>query len=220
MARSNSTGQGCAVLIALVLVAGGCMQLKQWLFPPEPVRVPNLIGQSLTEARSRAEQLGLRTSSDGMLEGYCPDSDKCVVMRMTPSPGATVPPESTVTFRYLTKEQRDFYRKYRRMPRVIGWSEERVRSLFDPVWRTLTTEHVESKAVRPGADRVIRQSPKPGARLRVGQKVKIVIGYNLDYDSTGSGGSGRAGGSHRVHVHGRGGVDLPNFNPCRKTRWC
>lgn len=226
MARLHSTERAWAVIILLILIGAGCKELSERLFPPEPIRVPDLIGKPLPEALSRAEELGMKTSTQGLIGNDCPDHKKCVIVRMVPSPGATIPPEITVQMRYITERQAKFYREHRRMPRVIGWSEERVRSLFDPVWRTVTTEREESKAVRPGVDRVIRQSPKPGARLRVGQEVKIVIGYNLDYGSSsssgsgGSGGSGGAGGSGRVYLDGRVGVDLPNFNPCRRTRWC
>lgn len=213
MARSRSTGQAWAVIIALVLVAGGCMQVKAWLFPPEPVAVPDLTGKTLTEAYARADELGLRLSEDGLLDPFCVVRSKCTVVRVSPSPRTTVPPESTVTVQFLTAESAAWYRRHHRMPKVVGWSDERASELFQPVSNAVTTDYKQTGAVPVGKDRVIRQSPKPGAALRPGQKIRIVIGYNVDVDSAGSG-SGRM----RLGDGDDGRRRRPSF--CSRSRWC
>lgn len=60
--------------------------------PPAKATVPNVVGQSEADARSRIEELGLTSSVDYEGEGEA----RCSVVRQSPSAGSEVEPGSTV----------------------------------------------------------------------------------------------------------------------------
>ncbi|MFC3544237.1 PASTA domain-containing protein [Nonomuraea ferruginea] len=86
---------------------------------------------------------------------------------------------------FLTAEERKFYHRHKKMPKVVGWSDEKVDRFFEPIGEVFETDLRESSKVPIDKRRVIKQSPKAGKRLRVGQQITLVIGYNVaDYSST------------------------------------
>lgn len=212
MARSKSVNL-FGPLLVLALVLGGCMQLISSVFgaddkPEGPVRLPDLVGKQLIEAESQVEVLGLDLSQDGISGSYCPDRTDCVIYRMAPKPGTLVQPGAEVAVRFITADESTFYKKHPKMPKIVGFTEDRADRFLKPVYGTVETERRETSAVPEGVERIIAQSPKPGKALKVGQRIKLIVGYNYG-SSTGTGGSGD--------------VDVPNLNwpnPCRGTRWC
>ncbi|WP_283134928.1 PASTA domain-containing protein [Rhizohabitans arisaemae] len=214
---------GCATLFVFALVVGGCMRLvgigdgdEKTPAAAEPLQAPALIGKRLNQAETESTALGLLLTSEALPGSYCLESAKCVVYAMKPAPGTAVQPGSTLIVKILTDKESAFYRKNRTMPNVVGWSQSRATTYFAGVFGMVSDTLKESKSVPAGTYRVIAQFPKPGARLQIGQKIKLTVGYNLgsldgprnpdlrDRDRDRGGGGGGGGG---------GGI-------CRRSRWC
>lgn len=201
-------------LLVVALVLGGCMKLVDSVFgtgydpaaaAAGPVTVPSLLGKQLDEADATAMALGLALWTKGISDDYCMDRTDCVVYKMTPTAGTVVQSGDKVAVRFITSDQAAFYKKHRKMPNVVGFTEDRVDNFFDPIRSTVDTDSRESSSVPEGVNKVIAQSPKPGKPLKIGQKIKLILGYNIG--STVSDGD----------------VDIPNGNwrnPCRRSRWC
>ncbi|MBB5627272.1 PASTA domain-containing protein [Sphaerisporangium krabiense] len=218
-------------IVGVFIMVGGCMNLVSSVFgdgddktvkaaevlvtpAPSPMPLPDLLKKTLVDAQNEVEARGLRLSTNGIADySYCTDRSDCFVYRMAPKAGTVVQPGGEVAVRFVTVEEWTFYKRHRTMPNVVGWSEDRADDLFEPIDATVVSSNRESAKVPVGQNRVIAQAPKPGTRLRIGQKIKLVIGYN--YGSTTSGG-------------GDGGVDLDvdvdrnkgESRFCSKRWWC
>ncbi|MGI5161410.1 PASTA domain-containing protein [Microbispora sp. CA-102843] len=231
MARRKSVNLFWPIMIA-ALVMGGCMNLVNSVFgdgDDKPVQaaevlaspsastgpLPNLMKKTLAQAQNQVEALGLELLTQGIGDyDYCDDRSDCFVYRMTPKAGTVVQPGGVVAVRVVTREEWAFYKKHRTMPNVVGWAEDRADDLFDPIDASVTSSNKESASVPVGQDRVIAQSPKPGARLRVGQKIKLVIGYNFGSTSSSGGGGGGGGVDIDVHHHSH------KSRFCSRHWWC
>ncbi|GII88791.1 hypothetical protein Ssi03_67810 [Sphaerisporangium siamense] len=218
-------------IVGVLIVVGGCMNLVDSVFgdgddravraaeapttpQSSPTPLPDLTKKTLVEAQNQVEALGLRLSTNGIGDyGYCGDRSDCLVYRMTPKAGTVVQFGGEVAVRFVTVEEWTFYKRHRTMPNVVGWSEGRADDLFDPIDAVVVSSNRESAKVPVGQNRVIAQAPKPGTRLRIGQKIKLVIGYN--YSSTTSGG-GDGGVNLDVDVDRNKGES--RF--CSKRWWC
>ncbi|MBF8191659.1 PASTA domain-containing protein [Nonomuraea sp. K274] len=162
---------GCT---AVVLNLGDGARVAAVASSPAAATLPDLRGKSLEHARVKAEAGGWDLESDSLAGGdTCPDSDACFVYRVKPGVGELVQPGGKVEVRYVTKSERAWYRKHTRMPKVVGWTEERARKSFAPVAGAVTSESEESAGVPTG--QVIGQSPKAGKPLKVGQAVKLTV---------------------------------------------
>jgi beta-lactam-binding protein with PASTA domain len=216
MARKKQANLFAPILF-MALVFGGCSVLFNSAFgddpAPEPTGgvLPPLIGKTLTEAENAVEALGADMRASGIGgNSYCDDRTLCEVYRMTPKAGTVVRAGEEVAVTFLDAKERKFYARHKKMPKVVGWSEEKADRFFAPIRDVLDTDRRESKKVPSGKDLVIKQSPKAGKRLKVGQPIKLVIGWNLgDYSSS----------------TGDGDVDVPNRNRgesrfCSRRWWC
>lgn len=175
--------------------------------------LPTLTGKTLVEAENAATELGLKFVANGLGGyGYCSDETDCYVYRMIPKAGEVVQDGGKLAVSYVTGDEWAWYKKHRKMPKVVGWSEDRADKLFDPISDIVTSDLKESSSVPEDENRVIAQSPKAGTRLRIGQKIKLTIGYNYGSYTTGGGGNYdvdvNVGGSRRG-----GGI-------CSRSRWC
>jgi len=217
MARRKSVNLFWPIMVA-VLVVGGCMNLVDSVFGdeedtpvqavpvPSPGPLPNLLQSSLNLAKSQLESRGVRLVAEGIGgRDNCFQDGYCFVYRMTPKAGTVVKPGDKVHVWFVTVPEWGFYKEHRRMPKVVGWSEDRAEKFFDTVSEAVETEEKEVASVPEGESRVIAQSPKAGAPLRVGQKIKLVIGYNYDW-STSAGNDG--------------GVDIDVHHDSHESRFC
>ncbi|MFI6513605.1 PASTA domain-containing protein [Streptosporangium sp. NPDC050855] len=226
MARKSSSNLLAPVIVVLLIV-GGCTQLVKKVFgtdDPEPaqaaqaaagpVTVPNLVKKKVLHAKHATKALGLILSTAGITGSSCDEEADCLIYRMEPKAGTVVKAGAEVDVKFVTSEEWDFYKKHRKMPNVIGWSDGKVESFFKKIRDGVWKEQKESAQVPPGAQRVIKQSPKPGRPLRVGQKIDLVIAYNPDSPtSVGDGGTDLDfNGPNRNRRGGGGGF-------CR-SKWC
>ncbi|MGW4422527.1 PASTA domain-containing protein [Streptosporangium sp. NPDC004631] len=202
---SKNTAAGCGTLLVVVLVVGGCSKLVDAVFGDDkaptavtasgPVTLPDLTKKTLVQAENEAEALGLEVSTTGLMGSYCDDETDCFVYKMAPAAGSVVRAGGKVALKFMTGEERKFYRKYQKMPNVVGWSQDRAEALFEPVYWAADSTLKESRSVPENTYRVLSQSPKAGKPLRVGQKVKLVVGFN--YGSlSGGGGTDFSGGNN------------------------
>jgi beta-lactam-binding protein with PASTA domain len=191
MARAKKVNLVGPVVVVL-LVVGGCGVLIDKIFGTgEPARasgpatVPNLVNGTLVDAENKAEALGLDLSISGIDGiGYCGDKTDCVIYRMSPKPGTVVQAGAKIAVKYATGDELAFYRKHKTMPKLVGWSEAKADRLFEPVRDVVdSASYKESSRVPVGKNQVIAQSPKPGRPLRIGQQIRLVIGYNYGSSS-------------------------------------
>lgn len=188
MARKKQVNLFAPILVT-VLIVGGCSALFNSAFgdDPEPAGgvLPPLAGKTLTEAENAVKALGADLHALG-LNGhfYCEDDTQCTIFRMTPKAGTVVRAGDKVSATFLDAEERKFYARHKKMPKVVGWSEEKAGRFFAPIRAVLDTDRRKSAKVPAGKDRVIKQSPKAGKRLKVGQPIKLVIGWNVDFSSS------------------------------------
>jgi beta-lactam-binding protein with PASTA domain len=219
MARKSTTS-GFLVVIGVLALAGGCMRLlgigddgtekeARVAAASTPAPVPSLIGKTLVDAENQTEALGFDLSTTGIgAGGYCGDDTDCFIYRMTPKPGTIVRPGGEVAVKFVTGAEWAWYRKHRKMPRVVGWSEEKADKVFGAVSDAVTSTTKETTAVPVDRNRVLGQSPKPGQRLRVGQEIKLIVGVNYGPGSTGD-----------------TDIDVDNGNDgeswfCKRRKWC
>lgn len=226
MARRKSVNLFWPIMV-VVLVVAGCMNLVNSVFGdgektpvqaapvPSPGPLPNLARSSLELAKSQLEIRGVRLVAEGIGgSDYCFQDAYCFIYRMTPKAGTVVKPGNKVHVRFVTGPEWGFYKDHRRMPKVVGWSEDRAEKFFDVVSDVLdTSDEREVTTVPKGESRVIAQSPKAGARLRIGQKIKLVIGYNYGWSTSGGGGGG---GGADIDVH----HDSHESRFCSRRWWC
>ncbi|MFC4587325.1 PASTA domain-containing protein [Sphaerisporangium corydalis] len=221
MARAKTVNLVGPVIVVLLIV-GGCSKLIESVFggddpaqaaqPAGPVYVPDLRKTTLVDAENKTEALGVDLSADGIgSSSYCPDETDCVIYRMSPKPGTVVKAGAEVAVKFVTREEWAWYRKHRKMPNVVGWSETKADGLFDVVDSTVDSASKESTRVAVGKDVVLAQSPKPGRPLRIGQKIKLVIGYNFGMSS----GTGDLPNGNLNPPNGRG-----ESRFCSHRWWC
>ena len=171
--------------MAGAVLAGGCGV-------GQPAELPELKGKTLAQTEETLGRVGLRFEAEG-LDGtdYCSDRGDCYVTATTPEAGAVVKWGGLVKVTFLTGGERAFYAKYRTMPKVVGWSEEKMDQVFEPVQSVVEGQPKETAKVPVGASRVIAQSPKAGTPLKVGQPIRLTIGFNTGTTSKPQLGDGR-----------------------------
>ncbi|SEG89093.1 PASTA domain-containing protein [Nonomuraea solani] len=219
----NSKGAGCLTLFAILAVAGGCMQLFGYESDSEKAAaaaetareagLPDLVGKTLTEAQNLAQSMDISLDDQGIgVVNSCDDKTDCLIFRMSPKPGTVMDAHGELSVAWTTGEERAWYDKHRKMPKVVGWSEEKAERFFEPIEAAVTdSTSRESKNVPAGKHLVISQSPKAGKPLKLGQKIKLVIGYNYEPSTSNS------TGSTDIDVHvGNGGES--RF--CSRRWWC
>ncbi|MFI6296855.1 PASTA domain-containing protein [Nonomuraea sp. NPDC050790] len=219
MARTKSVNVW-VVAAVIVLVVGGCSQLINSVFgsdnrpgrsaPATPGPLPQLVGMTLVEAENQVEALGLRLQQRGLGSSYCSDETDCIVYVMSPKAGATVMADGKVAVRFVTSDEKAFYGKHLNMPKVVGWSEAKAEAFFEPISGAVDSASRQTTKVPYGKYRVVDQFPKPGKPLKLGQKIKLVIGHNYD-ESTST-------GDTNVDVDNNGNRNTGGF--CRRSRWC
>ncbi|MFI6324149.1 PASTA domain-containing protein [Nonomuraea sp. NPDC050556] len=162
-----------AQILVLVLV-GGCGASA----PGKPVTVPPMKGKQLTVAEADALRLGLTLIESGLFPGsFCLPDESCVIYAMQPPAGTQVQPGSRVTVKVLNAGQSVFYRKNKVMPDLVGKDSVWADAYLEPVIGLVKESVRENAALPPGTQRVLAQSPRAGAKLRMGQTIRLIIGY-------------------------------------------
>lgn len=190
MARTKSVNVW-AILIVIVLVLGGCSKLVSMavgggVAAAADATLPDLKGKTLVEVEDLVSGLDLIPRGiDG--SSYCADQRACFVYRMSPKAGAVVKSGGKVAVTFLTADERSFYQRHIKMPKVVGWSEDKADAFFEPISTVVDSTPKESAKVPVEENRVVAQSPKAGKPLKVGQKIKLVVGFNLGSTSTSNG---------------------------------
>lgn len=134
---------------------------------PEPVlvRVPDLVGERSTDARSRLRELGLR-ATQRPAESSEPAG---TVVGQTPGAGTEVREGSVVTIRVSTGPPRT------EVPDVVGMDESDAVSELERAG--FVPQVVDEPTVEPGEDGVVvGQSPTGGTARRQGTTVTIRVG--------------------------------------------
>lgn len=162
------------ILLALVLV-GGCGASA----PSKPVTVPPMKGKQLSAAEADALRLGLMLIETGLFPGsFCLPDESCVIYSVQPPAGTQVQPGSRIAVKVLNEGQSAFYRKNKAMPDLVGKDSFWADAYLEPVIGLVKETIRENTALPPGTQRVLAQSPRAGAKLRMGQTIRLVIGYN------------------------------------------
>lgn len=169
----------------------------------QPSALPDLDGKTLAQVGDVLGGIGLHFEARGLDgTGYCSDDDQCFVTATTPTAGTVVKWGGTVKVTFLTAGERSFYSTYEKMPKVVGWPESKVDKVFGPVSSVVSGQPKETPKVKVGRAVVIGQSPKAGTRLKVGQQIRLTIGFNTGTSSDPD----------------LGGVRKPKF--CSARWWC
>lgn len=131
------------------------------------VRVPQLVGVSLREARTRLEALGLRISEER--PDTIPSPYKNTITQQAPSAGVQVPPSTGVTLWYSTGPSDEMVT----VPDVTGKTVAMARAeLLAHQLRALV---VDARGPDAESQLVKRQSREPGTRVRGGFEVRLFV---------------------------------------------
>ena len=153
---------------------------------PEQVKVPEVVGQQLDEARDELERAGL--TADVTREESA-DDEPGTVLRQSPGAGKSVEEGTSITL-VVAEEPEEVD-----VPDVVGRDESEAVAALSSVGLEVNVE--ETEVTRPSQDGVVqRQSPRSGQRLSPGRRVSITVGrFEPDLDPDGGGGdSGGADG--------------------------
>ena len=129
---------------------------------PEPVAVPRVIGLSEDEAAATLEGEGLQVRITEDFSATVPESN---VVTQSPSPPATVAPESTVTI-VVSLGPREFP-----MPDVRGQNRAQAEARLEGLGLDVRVVEVPNSDAR----QVVSQRPDPGVTVRQGQTVTVYV---------------------------------------------
>jgi serine/threonine-protein kinase len=130
---------------------------------PEPVALPNVVGQNEEQATEILENANLGVS---VVREFAQQAAGTVI-RQNPASGSTVEQESTVTI-VVSKGPRQFP-----MPDVVGMTRDAARQQLE------TLGLVVEEQLVPGNDegsQVVGQLPRPGTTVQTGDSVTIFLG--------------------------------------------
>lgn len=133
--------------------------------PPAPVRVavPNLLGSTLAEAKSKLDSVGL---SPGTVDSVERDSALGTVLHQDPRSGDSVPPGSSISMT-LAKPIPPVA-----VPKLVGSTEAAATAALRAVGLGAAVTQVHRHG---GAGTVFEQDPKPGVGIRRGSRVAIQV---------------------------------------------
>jgi serine/threonine-protein kinase len=129
---------------------------------PPPVSLPNVVGQNGDKARNDLKALGLKVVVT--LE-FSDTIAKDVVIAQTPTGPATVDKGTTVTLRVSKGPE------FVNVPNVKGEREDVARAKLEALGLKVDVQHVRNGH----GEVVLDQDPQPGARVRVGTTVTLVM---------------------------------------------
>ncbi|MFI6504598.1 hypothetical protein [Nonomuraea typhae] len=143
------------------------------------ITVPALMGRQVAAAQREVHRLGLKLVPKGISPlSVCKLDEVCRIFSVRPAAGAKLPWGSPVEVGFLTAAESRFYAAHPRMPRVVGRSGAWAAVTFSPVMGLVDVSTQPGSGMAPGTDRVLFQSPDPGAPLEIGQPVKLIVGEN------------------------------------------
>jgi beta-lactam-binding protein with PASTA domain/tRNA A-37 threonylcarbamoyl transferase component Bud32 len=150
-----------------VIIVLGLAGLAGWaLFQPsaEQVRVPNVFGQTLTEAQNTLDERGLRVGST--TERPDPEAEAGTVVEQTPTSGELVDPESSVDLVLSTGRDTTL------VPDVVGLSVADARPLLTDAGLEISEVREEPSDDPEGT--VLEVQPPEGSEVDVGSSVVLV----------------------------------------------
>jgi beta-lactam-binding protein with PASTA domain len=167
------------------------------------VAVPDLVNDTMDTVYDQLQDAHLVAKAATPV-GVSDWTKDAVVLSTSPAAGVRVPPNSTVKIVEATKAEILFFSKP--MPDLVGrrWLDaasdgmEAAYPYVEASWR-------EPKG-REEAGTIVAQKPSPGAKLKLGQTLRVTVANYSAVDSN--------GGST---------IDVPDVNwpnVCRHTRWC
>ncbi len=142
------------------------------------VQLPDVRGASLREARNRLQAVGLR-ADDARLDTV-PSQYANTVTRQEPEPGDSLSEGASVTLWY----SKGLGETYVTIPDLTGQTaDEAQQSLLDQKLRSVVIENASTDPDAPQSEaepKVVRQSPKPGTRMRTGSEIRLFVGEAED----------------------------------------
>lgn len=157
--------------VILIAFAGGYLVAARWLFPapgrPDGgslVRIPELVGLTEAEARSRVEGLGLEYSVRSEIAH--PRAPAGAVLAQAPLPGQLARPGAPVNVTLSRGAERHL------LPDVAGLTERQARIVLERLGYVTRVTRVQDAMQR---DRAVRTRPPAGVELPVPSEVELVI---------------------------------------------
>jgi serine/threonine-protein kinase len=153
---------GCESTVTLLVSSGANL-----------ITLPDLIGEDETVARSQLENLGLIVNVDTKDD----DAPEGTVIGQDPGPGSELQRNDRVTIVVSTGAGSVI------VPDVVGQSEDAARARLQGAG--LSVDVIEQDTEDRSQDgRVLQQAPSPGARLRSGDQVTIVVAVFTEPEPT------------------------------------
>ncbi|MEO0099775.1 MAG: TonB family protein [candidate division WOR-3 bacterium] len=137
----------------------------------EPVRSPNLIGKTISEAEKELSKLGLKLVIEW--EDFSEKIPKDCILSQTPDPGEELPEGSTIRV-ILSKGKKPIERKIIVVPSLLGKKRKEAEKIIWDLNLKLLIEGEEYSETY-AKDSIIQQSPLPGETLKEGEVVKVIL---------------------------------------------
>jgi hypothetical protein len=179
-----------ATILAVVVAAIVAIVVAASLAIPKHVVVPDLSGNTVSEATAKLEALHLAVGTKTVRDA--PTKDPDTVLNQSPSPNTRVKTGSTVD---LILSQSSMVE----IPRLVGMSlDDARRTLAD---RQLQVGNIDREPKAGVAhDTVLQQFPDAGERAKDGSKVGLMVADVPENASAKSGSGGRASQSEKAPV--------------------
>ncbi len=137
----------------------------------EPVRSPNLIGKTISEAEKELSKLGLKLVIEW--EDFSEKIPKDCILSQTPDPGEELPEGSAIRV-ILSKGKKPIERKIIVVPSLLGKKRKEAEKIIWDLNLKLLIEGEEYSETY-AKDSIIQQSPLPGETLKEGEVVKVIL---------------------------------------------
>ena len=131
----------------------------------DKVTVPNIVGLSLSEARSKAQAVGLSISQTGSDNSDTYDKD--IIMSQSPASGSSVSKGSSIGY-VISLGKGNVS-----VPNVVGYSQSGAKSSIESVGLVASFVEQYSETVEKGV--VISTNPSSGTRIEPGSTVTVTI---------------------------------------------
>jgi len=130
------------------------------------VKMPNVVGKRIEEARAALQEAGLAISE--VKDRKTNEKSPGIVLKQTPTPGVEVEPGQRVVLEVAVKSGIP-------VPNVIGKSFEEARNML--AGKGLEVLKIEKQTDEKPPGIVVDQNPKQGKEIEKGQKVELVIAF-------------------------------------------
>ena len=142
----------------------------------DKVTVPNIVGLSLSEARAKAQAVGLTISQSGSDNSDTYDKD--IIMSQNPTSGSSASKGSSIG--YIISLGKGNVS----VPNVVGYSQSGAKSSIEGVGLKATFVEEYSDSVEKGI--VISTNPSSGTKIEPGSSVTVTISKGKESSSSSS----------------------------------